>query len=198
VEYLETKYGVTIWDEWADDDGNLGPVYGAQWRSAGAETLGGPGIDQIADVMHTLEHNPNSRRHLVSAWNVAELPYMALPPCHFAFQFNVTEGKLNCLVSMRSVDLFLGLPFNIASYALLTMMAAKQLKLELGVLTMSLGDTHIYLNHIEQMKLQLTREPFPLPIMELGYARDIFDYAPEDFTLRGYTSHPAIKGDISV
>lgn len=196
IRYLQENK-VTIWDEWADADGNLGPVYGSQWRSW--PTADGQVVDQIQQVIKQIHENPDSRRHLVSAWNVGELSRMALPPCHYSFQFYVAQGKLSCLFNMRSIDTFLGLPFNIASYALLTHMVAQQCGLAVGELIWSGGDTHIYLNHLEQVKLQLTREPYPLP--QLVIARkpaSLFDYRYEDFEIVNYVSHPAIKAPIAI
>ncbi|MFE6795063.1 thymidylate synthase [Paenibacillus chitinolyticus] len=196
IHYLHDN-GVTIWDEWADEDGNLGRVYGAQWRTWQAPD--GRAIDQITQVIHQIKTNPDSRRHLVSAWNVAEVDQMALPPCHYAFQFYVADGKLSCMFQMRSVDTFLGLPFNLASYALLTHMVAQQCDLEVGDLVWTGGDVHIYLNHLEQVEKQLTREPFPLPKLEIKRKPDsIFDYAYEDFEFVGYQSHPGIKAPIAI
>jgi thymidylate synthase len=188
---------VRIWNEWADENGELGPVYGSQWRAW--PTPDGGHIDQIARVVESIRSNPDSRRHLVVAWNVAEVDRMALPPCHYAFQFYATEGKLSCLFNMRSVDTFLGLPFNIASYALLTHMIAQQCGLEAGELVWSGGDVHIYSNHLEQVKLQLTREPYPLPKLNIKRKPDtIFDYKYEDFEFVGYECHPSIKATIAV
>jgi thymidylate synthase len=196
IRYLREN-GVTIWDEWADENGDLGPVYGSQWRSW--PTPDGRTIDQIARVVEQIRTNPDSRRHLVSAWNVAEVDRMALPPCHYAFQFYVANGKLSCLFNMRSVDTFLGLPFNIASYALLTHMVAQQCDLEAGELIWCGGDVHLYSNHIEQAKLQLTREPYPLPTLVIKRRPEtIFDYKYEDFEIVGYQCHPAIKAPIAV
>ncbi|GAB7054361.1 MULTISPECIES: thymidylate synthase [Paenibacillus] len=196
VNYLREN-GVTIWDEWADEEGNLGRVYGAQWRTWPAP--GGQTIDQITKVIEQIRHNPDSRRHLVSAWNVAEIDQMALPPCHYAFQFYVADGKLSCMFQMRSVDTFLGLPFNLASYALLTHMVAQQCDLEVGDLVWTGGDVHIYLNHLEQVKLQLTREPRPLPKLNiLRKPESIFDYRFEDFEFIDYHPHPGIKAPIAV
>ncbi|RTE11689.1 thymidylate synthase [Paenibacillus whitsoniae] len=196
VKYLLDN-GVTIWDEWADEEGNLGRVYGAQWR-----TWQGPNgevIDQIAKLIEQIKRNPDSRRHLVSAWNPAEVDNMALPPCHYAFQFYVADGKLSCMFQMRSVDTFLGLPFNLASYALLTHMVAQQCDLEVGDLIWTGGDVHIYLNHLEQVELQLTREPYPLPKLTIQRKPDsIFDYQFEDFVFEGYTYHPGIKAPIAI
>ncbi|OQP08983.1 MULTISPECIES: thymidylate synthase [Geobacillus] len=189
--------GVTIWDEWADENGELGRIYGAQWRAW--RTADGGTIDQITRVVEEIKHNPNSRRLLVSAWNVAELGEMKLPPCHYAFQFYVANGRLSCMWQQRSVDTFLGLPFNIASYALLTHMVAQQCGLGVGELIFSGGDVHLYKNHLEQAKLQLTREPRPLPKLIIKRKPDsIFDYRYEDFEFVGYDPHPAIKAPISV
>ncbi|MFD0697320.1 thymidylate synthase [Paenibacillus sp. GCM10027628] len=196
VTYLREN-GVTIWDEWADEEGNLGRVYGAQWRTWQAPN--GQAIDQISGLIHQIRTNPDSRRHLVSAWNVAEIETMALPPCHYAFQFYVAEGRLSCMFQMRSVDTFLGLPFNIASYALLTHMIAQQCDLEVGDLIWTGGDVHIYLNHLEQAKLQLTREPYPSPTLKIHRKPEsIFDYKFEDFEFAGYQSHPGIKAPIAI
>lgn len=196
LKYLHDN-GVTIWDEWADKDGNLGPVYGYQWRSW--PTADGRKIDQLSEVIETIKRNPDSRRILVSAWNVGEIQKMALPPCHVMFQFYVANGKLSCQLYQRSCDIFLGVPFNIASYALLTMMVAQVTGLEPGDFIHTLGDAHIYLNHIEQVKLQLTREPYPLPVMKLNpEIKNIFDFRFSDITLENYVSHPGIKGEISV
>lgn len=196
IRYLH-EHGVTIWDEWADSSGELGPIYGYQWRSW--PTPEGGHIDQIAQVIEGIRANPASRRHIVSAWNVADLPKMALPPCHLLFQFYVAQDRLSCQLYQRSADLFLGVPFNIASYALLTMMAAQVCGLEAGEFIHTLGDTHLYLNHIEQARLQLSREPRPLPRMRLNPAvRSVFDFRYEDFTLSGYDPHPAIKAPIAV
>jgi len=196
-----TKYlndnGVKIWDEWADRDGNLGPIYGYQWRSWPAD--GGREIDQLSNVIDSIKKSPDSRRHIVNAWNVGELDKMALPPCHILFQFYVADGKLSCQLYQRSADIFLGVPFNIASYALLTMMIAQATGLKPGDFVHTLGDAHIYLNHIEQVKLQLTREPYLLPRMVINPAvKDIFSFRFEDFTLTDYIAHPNIKGEISV
>ncbi|GIP38364.1 thymidylate synthase [Paenibacillus sp. J31TS4] len=196
VRYLQEN-GVTIWDEWADENGDLGEVYGSQWRSWPAPD--GSKIDQVAKVVESIQTNPDSRRHLVSAWNAAEVDRMALPPCHFAYQFYVADGKLSCMFTMRSVDTFLGLPFNIASYALLTHMVAQQCGLEVGELIWSGGDVHIYSNHLEQVKLQLTREPYPLPKLVIKRKPDsLFDYRYEDFEIVDYQSHPRIKAPIAV
>lgn len=196
ISYLQ-KNGVKIWNNWADERGNLGPIYGYQWRSwPGAN---GEHHDQLREVIDSLKKNPNSRRHIVSAWNVSELEKMALPPCHILFQFYVAENKLSCQLYQRSADIFLGVPFNIASYALLTMMIAQVTGLELGDFIHTLGDAHIYLNHIEQVNLQLNRKPFPLPKMEINKnIENIFDFKFEDFKLINYQSHPHIKGEISV
>jgi thymidylate synthase len=196
-----TKYlvdnGVSIWNEWADENGDLGPVYGKQWRSwQGAD---GKTYDQIKDVLNQIKINPDSRRMIVSAWNVAELSEMALMPCHSLFQFYVAEGKLSCQLYQRSADVFLGVPFNIASYALLTLMMAQVIGLEPGDFVHSFGDVHIYSNHMEQVKLQLSREPFPLPQMKLNpEVKDLFAFKFEDFNLENYQCHPAIKAPVAV
>lgn len=196
ISYLKEN-GVKIWDDWADENGDLGPVYGSQWRTW--EAPNGEKIDQIAAVIDSIKNNPDSRRHLVSAWNVAEINNMKLPPCHFAFQFYVAEGKLSCMLTMRSVDTFLGLPFNIASYALLTHMIAQQCDLEVGDFIWSGGDVHIYSNHVEQVKTQLDREPFALPKLVIKRKPDsIFDYKFEDFEFENYEHHPGIKAPIAV
>lgn len=196
VGYLQEN-GVTIWDEWADENGDLGRVYGAQWRTWQAPD--GQAIDQIENVITQIRNNPDSRRHLVSAWNPAEVEGMALPPCHYAFQFYVANGRLSCMFQMRSVDTFLGLPFNLASYALLTHMVAEQCGLEPGELVWTGGDVHIYSNHLEQVKRQLAREPYPLPKLEIKRKPDsIFDYKFEDFEITGYQHHPGIKAPIAV
>ncbi|QKG79044.1 thymidylate synthase [Tenuifilum thalassicum] len=196
IKYLNEN-GVTIWDEWADENGELGPVYGYQWRSW--PSANGKHIDQISQVIESLKNNPNSRRHIVSAWNVSEIENMALPPCHVLFQFYVANGKLSCQLYQRSADVFLGVPFNIASYALLTMMVALVCGYEPGEFIHTLGDTHIYLNHIEQVKLQLTREPRKLPKMIITpEIKSIFDFQYSDFKLEGYDPHPHIKGEIAV
>lgn len=206
IKYLNDNR-VSIWNEWADNDGNLGPVYGAQWRN-----WNGDDIDQIAEVIELIKNNPDSRRMIVAAWNPSVLPEpgksfaenvasgkAALPPCHAFFQFYVAEGKLSCQMYQRSCDIFLGVPFNIASYALLTMMMAQTTGLEAGEFIHTLGDAHIYLNHLEQVKLQLSRKPFALPQMKLNPdVKSIFDFKYEDFELVGYESHPHIKGEISV
>ena len=196
TRYLKEN-GVSIWDEWADENGELGPVYGYQWRSWPAPD--GRHIDQIAKVIDEIKSNPNSRRLIVSAWNVADLDKMALMPCHAFFQFYVADGKLSCQLYQRSADLFLGVPFNIASYALLTLMVAQVCGLKPGEFVHALGDTHLYLNHLEQAREQLTREPRKLPVMKLNPAvRNIFDFKYEDFTLEAYDPHPAIKAPVAV
>lgn len=196
IAYLKEN-GVRIWDEWADENGDLGPVYGSQWRSW--EAPDGRTIDQITNLIEGIKKNPDSRRHLVSAWNVAEVDKMKLPPCHFVFQFYVADGKLSCMLTMRSVDTFLGLPFNIASYALLTHMVAQQCDLEVGDFIWSGGDVHIYNNHLEQVKTQLEREPYPLPQLIIKRKPEsIFDYVYEDFEFSGYQYHPTIKAAVSV
>jgi thymidylate synthase len=196
IGYLK-EHGVSIWDEWADENGDLGPVYGHQWRSW-PKPDGGT-IDQISNLIETIKRNPNSRRMLVSAWNVAEVDSMALPPCHCLFQFYVAEGKLSCQLYQRSADTFLGVPFNIASYALLTMMIAQVCGLEPGEFIHTTGDTHLYLNHLEQAALQLSREPRPLPRMVINpEVKDIFSFKYEDFTLEGYDPWPAIKAPVAV
>lgn len=196
IKYLKEN-GVSIWDEWADENGELGPVYGKQWRSwTGAD---GKTHDQIVDLIQQIKKNPDSRRLIVSAWNVAELPKMALMPCHTLFQFYVADGKLSCQLYQRSADVFLGVPFNIASYALLTMMVAKVCDLQLGDFVHTFGDVHLYNNHFEQAQLQLTRTPFPLPKMKINPdVKDIFGFTFEDFTLEGYQCHPAIKAPVAV
>jgi len=196
IKYLKDNK-VSIWDEWADKNGELGRIYGYQWRSWTAE--GGKNIDQISQVISSIKNNPDSRRHLVSAWNVGDLDKMALPPCHILFQFYVAGNKLSCQLYQRSADIFIGVPFNIASYSLLLMMVAQATGLQAGEFIHTLGDAHIYLNHLEQVKLQLTRDPRPLPRMELNPGiKDIFSFNFEDFTLTGYDPHPHIKGEISV
>ncbi len=196
VAYLREN-GVTIWDEWADDNGELGPIYGYQWRSW--PTADGRHIDQIAQVLEQIRSNPDSRRIIVSAWNVGELDKMRLPPCHAFFQFYVAQGRLSCQLYQRSADLFLGVPFNIASYALLTMMIAQVTGLKPGEFVHTLGDAHIYLNHLEQVRLQLSREPRALPTMHLNpEVRDLFAFRYEDFRLEGYDPHPAIKAPVAV
>ncbi len=196
ISYLK-EHQVKIWDEWADANGDLGPVYGKQWRSW--EGADGKIYDQIKDVLHQLQTNPDSRRMIVNAWNVAELPQMALSPCHALFQFYVANGKLSCQLYQRSADVFLGVPFNIASYALLTMMMAQVCGLEYGEFIHTFGDVHLYSNHIEQAKLQLTRIPFALPQMKLNpEVKDLFDFSFEDFTLENYEAHPHIKAPVAV
>jgi thymidylate synthase len=199
VKYLH-DHGVTIWDEWADENGDLGPIYGAQWRSW--KTADGRTIDQVSRLIHQIKTNPDSRRLMVSAWNIGDLEKMSLPPCHVLFQFYVAGGRLSCQLYQRSADIFLGVPFNIASFALLTMMIARVCGLEYGDFIHTLGDAHLYLNHLEQAQLQLTRQPYPLPEMCInsgkGAEASIFDFSYEDFELRNYQSHPAIKAPISV
>lgn len=196
IKYLHDNK-VTIWDEWADEKGNLGPVYGAQWRSW--PTPDGRHIDQIAVVLDQLRNNPDSRRIIVSAWNVGELDKMALPPCHAFFQFYIANGKLSCQLYQRSADVFLGVPFNIASYALLTIMMAQVCELEPGDFIHTLGDAHLYLNHLEQTRQQLSRAPRPLPRMHVNpEIRSLFDFTFDDFELRDYNPHPAIKAPVAV
>ena len=201
VTWLQER-GITIWDEWADENGDLGPVYGYQWRSW--PTPDGRHIDQIAKVIESIRTNPDSRRHIVSAWNVADVDSMALPPCHTMFQFYVTpardgqRAKLSCQLYQRSADIFLGVPFNIASYALLTMMVAQVCDLEPGEFVHTLGDAHLYSNHVEQAREQLTREPFPLPQMRIAPGKQIDEFELEDFELVGYQAHPSIKAPIAV
>jgi thymidylate synthase len=196
IKYLH-DHDVHIWDEWADEHGELGPVYGSQWRSWPGPD--GQTIDQISRVVDDIRRNPDSRRHIVSAWNVAEVDRMALPPCHTLFQFYVAEGRLSCQLYQRSADVFLGVPFNIASYALLTLMIAQVCDLEPGDFVHTFGDAHLYVNHLEQADRQLAREPYPLPTMTLNPAvKDIFGFCYEDFTLSGYRSHPGIKAPIAV
>ena len=188
---------MSIWDEWADPNGDLGPIYGHQWRSW--DCADGSHVDQIAELVDTIRHNPDSRRMLLSAWNVAQVPQMALPPCHVLFQFYVAQGKLSCQLYQRSADIFLGVPFNIASYALLSMMMAQVCGLKPGEFVHTFGDAHIYLNHIDQCRLQLSRQPRPLPTMLLNPERTrLEDFVYEDFTLQGYDPHPHIKGDVAV
>lgn len=196
IKYLKDN-GVGIWDEWANEEGELGPVYGKQWRSwSGAD---GKVYDQITDLITQIKKTPDSRRLIVSAWNVAELPQMALMPCHTIFQFYVADGKLSCQLYQRSADVFLGVPFNIASYALLTLMVAQVCDLEPGDFVHSFGDVHLYNNHFEQARLQLSRDPFPLPTMKINpEVKDIFGFTFEDFTLEGYQSHPGIKAPVAV
>lgn len=196
ISYLK-EHGVRIWDEWADEKGDLGPVYGVQWRRwKGAN---GREIDQIRDLIKNLKQNPDSRRHLVSAWNVSEIENMALPPCHAFFQFYVANNKLSCQLYQRSADIFLGVPFNIASYSLLTMMLAQVCDLELGDFVHTLGDAHLYSNHLDQAKLQLSRTPYKLPSMKINpEIKDLFDFRYEDFELVDYEAHPHIKGKVAV
>lgn len=207
IEYLKNNK-VSIWDEWADENGDLGPVYGKQWRSW--QGANGEVIDQVTDLIHQIKTNPDSRRLIISAWNVADLPKMALMPCHTMFQFYVTppteaqkakglKGALSCQLYQRSADVFLGVPFNIASYALLTMMIAQVCQMEAGEFIHSFGDVHIYSNHLEQVNTQLSREPLPLPVMKLNSTiTNIFDFSFEDFSLENYQSHPAIKAPVAV
>jgi thymidylate synthase len=195
VKWLQDN-GITIWDEWADPDGELGPVYGYQWRSW--PTPDGRHVDQIAQVIEQIKNNPDSRRHIVNAWNVADVDRMALPPCHTMFQFYVADGRLSCQLYQRSADVFLGVPFNIASYALLTHMVAQVTGLEVGDFVHTLGDAHLYLNHLEQAKLQLTRDPRPLPTLELTPRESIDAYEIADVVLTGYDPHPSIKAPIAV
>jgi thymidylate synthase len=196
VQYLRDN-NVTIWDDWADENGELGPVYGAQWRSW--PTAGGHTIDQIQHVVSDIKTNPDSRRLIVSSWNVAEIQNMALPPCHTLFHFYVAQGKLSCQLYQRSADVFLGVPFNIASYALLTMMVAQVTGLEPGEFIHTFGDAHLYLNHMEQTNIQLQRDPHPLPTMKINQAvNDIFEFKYEDFELLNYDPHPSIKAPIAV
>ncbi|MEK6411082.1 MAG: thymidylate synthase [Acidobacteriota bacterium] len=196
VRYLQ-EHGVNIWNEWADENGELGPVYGAQWRSW--KSADERSIDQISQVIDQIKTNPNSRRLIVSAWNVGEIPRMALPPCHLLFQFYVAGGKLSCQLYQRSADIFLGLPFNIASYALLTMMVARACDLEPGEFILTLGDAHLYSNHLEQARLQLSREPLELPRMKINPAvHSIFEFDHDDFELEDYQAHPHIKAEVAV
>jgi len=196
IQYLKEN-GVSIWDEWADEDGNLGPVYGVQWRSW--ETPDGRKVDQIQKLIEGIKNNPNSRRHIVSAWNVADVDDMALPPCHTLFQFYVADGKLSCQLYQRSADVFLGVPFNIASYALFTMMIAQVCDLQPGDFVHTFGDAHLYSNHMEQTRLQLSREPRPLPTMKINpEVKDLFEFKFEDFELVNYDPHPHIKGAVAV
>ncbi|SMO67865.1 thymidylate synthase [Solitalea koreensis] len=196
ISYLKEN-GVSIWDEWADENGELGPVYGSQWRSWPKPN--GDKIDQISNIINQIKSNPDSRRIIVSAWNVSEIENMALPPCHSFFQFYVAEGKLSCQLYQRSADIFLGIPFNIASYALLTMMVAQACDLQAGDFVHTLGDAHLYLNHLEQAKLQLSRHPRPLPSMHINpEVKNIFEFKFEDFTLTGYDPHPHIKAAVAV
>lgn len=196
VKYLNENK-VTIWNEWADENGNLGPIYGYQWRSW--PTADGRHIDQISQLVDSIKNNPDSRRHIINAWNVGEISKMALPPCHILFQFYVADGRLSCQLYQRSADIFLGVPFNIASYALLTLMMAQVCGLKPGDFVHTFGDAHIYLNHVDQVNLQLSRKAFHLPKMKLNpEIRSIFDFEFEDFELINYQSHPTIKGEISV
>ncbi|HSH20495.1 MAG TPA: thymidylate synthase [Draconibacterium sp.] len=196
VKYLKDN-GVRIWNEWANEDGDLGHIYGYQWRSW--PTPDGNHVDQISKVVDSIKNKPDSRRHIVSAWNVGELDKMNLPPCHILIQFYVSDGKLSCQLYQRSADVFLGVPFNIASYALLTLMMAQVTGLQPGEFVHTFGDVHIYSNHLEQVKLQLTRKPFPLPTMKINpEIKNIFDFKFEDFELVGYQAHPHIKGEVAV
>lgn len=196
INYLNEN-GVRIWDEWADETGDLGPVYGYQWRSW-PDGQGGQ-IDQISRLIQQIKNNPGSRRHIISAWNVADVDNMALPPCHCLFQFYVNEGKLSCQLYQRSADVFLGVPFNIASYALLTHMVAQVCNLQVGEFIHTFGDAHIYLNHRDQIKQQLEREPYPLPTLQINPDKnDIFDFHFDDFSIINYKSHPHIKGQVAV
>jgi len=196
IRYLKEN-NVSIWDEWADENGNLGPVYGKQWRSW--EGANGVVVDQVKDLIHQIKNNPDSRRLIISAWNVADLPQMKLMPCHCLFQFYVADGKLSCQLYQRSADVFLGVPFNIASYALLTMMIAQVCDLQYGDFVHSFGDAHLYKNHFEQAELQLSRTPFPLPTMKINpEVKDIFAFKYEDFELLNYQCHPAIKAPVAV
>ncbi|HNW69816.1 MAG TPA: thymidylate synthase [Bacteroidales bacterium] len=196
IKYLNDN-NVSIWNEWADENGNLGPVYGKQWRSW--QTCNGNSIDQISQLISTIKSNPDSRRLIISAWNVGEIEKMALPPCHVLFQFYVADGKLSCQLYQRSADIFIGVPFNIASYALLTMMIAQVCDLQAGEFIHTFGDAHLYKNHIEQSKLQLTREPRTLPVMKINpVVTDIFGFQFSDFELQGYDPHPHIKAEVSV
>lgn len=205
IKYLNDN-GVGIWDEWADERGNLGPIYGKQWRSwtktmqdISYGIVGDGEVDQIREVIYQLRTNPNSRRILVNSWNVAEIPEMAIPPCHLMFQFYVANGKLSCQLYQRSADVFLGVPFNIASYALLTMMIAQVVGLQPGEFIHTLGDAHIYLNHLEQVSIQLGREPKPLPTMHINpQVTNIDSFYYEDFELSGYNPHPVLKGDVAI
>jgi thymidylate synthase len=195
VRWLQER-GCSIWDEWADADGELGPVYGRQWRSWA--TPDGGAIDQIANVVRSIRQSPESRRHIVSAWNPAQVDDMALPPCHCLFQFYVADGRLSCQLYQRSADVFLGVPFNIASYALLTHMVAQVTGLRVGDFVHTLGDAHLYLNHLDQAKLQLSRDPMPLPRLQLAPREDLFSFLPEDIAVKGYKAHPSIPAPIAV
>lgn len=196
IAYLKENK-VRIWDEWADENGELGPIYGAQWRRW--KTAEGKEVDQIAELVHGLKNDPDSRRHIINAWNVGELSKMALPPCHAFIQFYVANGKLSCQLYQRSADIFLGVPFNIASYALLTMMLAQVCDLKLGDFVHTMGDAHLYLNHLDQAKLQLSREPYELPQMKINpEVKDIFEFTIDDFTLENYQAHPHIKAEVAV
>ena len=196
IRYLKEN-GVSIWDEWADENGELGPVYGKQWRSW--QSTSGKQIDQVSELITQINSNPDSRRLIISAWNVGDLPEMALMPCHALFQFYVADGKLSCQLYQRSADVFLGVPFNIASYALLTLMIAQVCNLEPGEFVHTFGDVHLYNNHLEQARLQLSRKPFPLPQMKLNPAvKNVFDFKFEDFTLENYQHHPPIKAPVAV
>lgn len=196
IQYLKDN-GVSIWNEWADENGNLGPVYGVQWRSW--KTADGRTVDQITNLINMIKKNPDSRRLIVNAWNVADVDKMALPPCHTMFQFYVANNKLSCQLYQRSADIFLGVPFNIASYALLTMMVAQVCDLELGDFVHTFGDAHLYTNHLEQTKIQLEREPFPLPTLKINPdVKNIFDFKFEDFELQNYQAHPHIKAPVAV
>ncbi|MEI7987591.1 MAG: thymidylate synthase [Chloroflexota bacterium] len=196
ISYLR-EHGVHIWDPWADENGNLGPIYGVQWRSW--QTTGGESVDQISQVINQIKTNPDSRRLMVSAWNVGELDKMALPPCHVLFQFYVADGKLSCQLYQRSADIFIGVPFNIASYALLTMMIAQVCDLMPGVFIHTFGDAHIYSNHLDLVRLQLSRQPYALPKMHISpKVKSIFDFDYEDFVLENYQAHPHIKADVAV
>lgn len=196
IRYLKEN-GVSIWDEWADENGDLGPVYGKQWRRW--ETADGGSVDQLARLVDGIRRNPDSRRHIVSAWNPGEVDRMALPPCHALFQFYVANGRLSCQLYQRSADIFLGVPFNIASYALLTLMVAQVCDLQPGDFVWTGGDCHLYLNHLDQARLQLSREPYPLPTLKLNpQVRDLFAFKYEDFVLEGYESHPHIKAPVAV
>jgi thymidylate synthase len=196
ISYLKEN-GVSIWDEWADADGNLGPVYGVQWRSW--PTADGRKVDQIAQLISGIRRNPDSRRHIVSAWNVADVDQMALPPCHTMFQFYVADGRLSCQLYQRSADIFLGVPFNIASYALLTMMVAQVCDLKPGDFVHTFGDAHLYLNHLDQARLQLSRDLRPLPTMRINpEVKDIFGFKYEDFNLENYDPHPHIKAPVAI